>query len=128
MNLHAHHRRRLLVAAQEVVDDTLRRLPPPLRKRARALPISFEERPGADLLADGVEPDVLGLFVGDAFPDEITGSDPLPAQILLYLENIWDYSQHDAPAYRDEVRRTFLHELGHYLGLDEDQLADRDLD
>jgi predicted Zn-dependent protease with MMP-like domain len=26
------------------------------------------------------------------------------------------------------VRRTYLHELGHYLGLDEKALADRDLD
>jgi predicted Zn-dependent protease with MMP-like domain len=34
----------------------------------------------------------------------------------------------DAATFREEVRRTYLHELGHYLGLDEDDLADRDLD
>ena len=128
MTLQAHQWRRLLVAARESVEDTVRQLPAPVRQRARAVPISYEERPDEDLLADGVEPDVLGLFVGDAFPDGLTGTDPLPAQILLFLENIWAYAQHDATTYREEIRRTLLHELGHYLGLDEDQLADRDLD
>lgn len=128
MSLPAHQWRRLLAAAREAVEDTLRRLPPPVGRRARAVPISYEERPDEHLVADGVEPDVLGLFVGEAFPDEVTGTDPMPAQILLFLENIWTYARHDAPAYREEVRRTLLHELGHYLGLDEEQLADRDLD
>jgi predicted Zn-dependent protease with MMP-like domain len=30
--------------------------------------------------------------------------------------------------FQEEVRRTYLHELGHYLGLDEEALAERDLD
>jgi predicted Zn-dependent protease with MMP-like domain len=30
--------------------------------------------------------------------------------------------------FRDEVRLTYLHELGHYLGWDEDELAARGLD
>ena len=128
MTLQTHQWRRLLTAARETVEDTLRQLPPPVRRRARSVPISFEERPDEDLLADGVEADVLGLFVGESFPDEVAGTDPLPAQILLFLENIWTYARHDAPAYREEIRRTLLHELGHYLGLDEDQLTERDLD
>ena len=28
----------------------------------------------------------------------------------------------------EQVRRTLLHEIGHYLGMDEDRLADLDLD
>ena len=128
MTLQTHQWRRLLAAARETVEDTLRQLPPPVRQRARSVPISFEERPDDDLLDDGVEADVLGLFVGESFPDGVAGTDPLPAQILLFLENIWTYARHDAPAYREEIRRTLLHELGHYLGLDEDQLTERDLD
>lgn len=128
MTLHDHQWRRLLAAAREAVEDTLRQLPPPVRQRAGSVPISYEERPDEGLLADGVEQDVLGLFVGESFPDGVAGNDPLPAQILLFLGNIWDYARHDAPAYREEIRRTLLHELGHYLGLDEDQLTERDLD
>ena len=128
MTLQQHQWKRLVLAAQQAVDATLRALPPPLRQRARQLPVSFEAHPNAELIKDGVETDTLGLFVGGAFPDEVTNPDPMPAHILLFLENIWTYANHDAPTYREEVRRTLLHELGHYLGLDEDELADRDLD
>lgn len=128
MTLQTHQWRRLLTTARETAEDTLRQLPTPVRRRARSVPISFEERPDDDLLADGVEPDVLGLFVGESFPDGVAGTDPLPPQILIFLENIWTYARHDAPTYREEIRRTLLHELGHFLGLDEDQLTARDLD
>ena len=52
----------------------------------------------------------------------------LPPQILLFLDNIWDYAEADEEIYRDEVRLTYLHELGHYLGWDEDEIAERGLE
>jgi predicted Zn-dependent protease with MMP-like domain len=48
-------------------------------------------------------------------------------RIRLFLDNLWDDCNGDLQTYRDEVRITFLHELGHYLGLDEDQVAERGL-
>ena len=49
-------------------------------------------------------------------------------QIILYLENILEECEEAGTGFSEEVRRTYLHELGHYLGLDEDALAARDLD
>jgi predicted Zn-dependent protease with MMP-like domain len=66
--------------------------------------------------------------VGEAFPDSAAGGFQLPAQIILFLNNIWDFAEADEEAYREEIRTTLLHELGHYLGLDELDLEDRDLD
>jgi len=103
-------------------------LPAPLRARAQALPVTFERQPNAAQRRDGVEPDTLGLFVGTEFGCEETSSLPLPAQIILYLENIWDVAEADEEAFCEEVRTTYLHELGHYLGLDEDDLFDRGLE
>ena len=77
---------------------------------------------------DGWEPDLLGLFVGRPWADEESGAVDVPAQILLFLENLWDFSEGEEAVFREEVRTTYLHELGHYLGLDEDDLADRGLD
>ena len=34
----------------------------------------------------------------------------------------------DVDVFREEVRLTYLHELGHYLGWDEDELTARGLD
>lgn len=53
---------------------------------------------------------------------------PIPPQIILFLENLWDFSDGDEAIYREEIRITLLHELGHYLGLDELDLEDRGLD
>jgi predicted Zn-dependent protease with MMP-like domain len=112
--------------AQAEVESILSALPAPLRERAAPLPVAYEARPGKALLADGYEPDLLGLFVGSALaePDE----SPLPPQIVLFLENIWEMVEGDEEFYRDEVRTTYLHELGHYLGLDEIDLEERGLD
>jgi len=107
---------------------TVAALPAPLRERARALPVTFERRPNAAHRRDGIAPDTLGLFVGPEFAEEETTALPLPPQIILFLENIWDMAKADEELFREEVHTTYLHELGHYLGLDEDDLFDRGLE
>ena len=118
----------LLAIAESEVQRVLAMLPRDLRVEARRLPVTFESRPAKPLQADGIEADTLGLFVGEAYPDAETGGVPLPAQIILFLENIWDAADEDEAVYREEIRTTFLHELGHYLGLDEIDLEERGLD
>lgn len=115
-----------LRVATDTVTATQRQLPDAIRPLAAAVPVHFEELPAADLLEEGLEPDILGLFSGE--PHGETSDHPLPAQIHLFLENIWDYAEGDADIFRDEVRLTYLHELGHYLGWDEDDVAERGLD
>jgi len=113
------------MAAAEV-EATLMSLPKPLQEKAKELPVAFERKPNAGLQADGIDEDVMGLFTGPEFADE--GRVPMPPQIILFLENIWDEAEGMDEAFREEIRTTFLHELGHYLGLDEDDLAERGLD
>ena len=99
-----------------------------MRDQAERLPVTCEHVPGEDLAGDGIEPDTLGLFVGPAYADEEATPSPIPPQIILFLDNVWDIAEGDLEIYREEIRTTFLHELGHYLGLDEDDLYDRGLD
>lgn len=114
--------------ALEVVEDTLGELPAPLREKAQALPVTFERRPNRGLQQDGIAPDTLGLFVGPEFALEEVASVPMPPQIILFLQNLWEFSDQDEEVFAGEVHTTYLHELGHYLGLDEDDLLDRGLD
>lgn len=114
--------------AEQEVAITRQRLPPAVRAQAEAIPVTCIPRPTRAMRADGTYPDLLGLFVGEAFPRaEVPGGD-LPAQILLFVENLARYVEFDAEAFRNEVRTTYLHELGHYLGLDENALLQRDLE
>ena len=117
---------KLCAVASEEVEATLLGLPGPLRERAEQLPVTLERVPNAGLQADGIEPDALGLFTGAEFAEE--GQVPLPPQIILFLENLWDLAKGEEQVFREEVRTTFLHELGHYLGLDEDELTERGLE
>ena len=105
-----------------------RQLPPTLRVLARGVAVHYESRPGPDVLRDGFPPDILGLFTGPAVGQDLTADNPTPPQILLYLDNLWDWAEGDREAFREEVRITYLHELGHFLGWDEDSVAARGLD
>jgi predicted Zn-dependent protease with MMP-like domain len=119
---------KLYALALAEVKATLAALPEPLRDRAQALPVTFERLPNQAQLRDGIYPDTLGLFVGPEFAYEETTALPLPPQIILFLDNIWDFAEGDEDSFREEVHTTYLHELGHYLGLDEDDLFDRGLE
>jgi len=118
--------KRSQVLALDEIEATLAALPKPLREQAERLPVTFERAPNSGLQEDGIEADTLGLFTGSEFADE--GASVLPPQIILFLENLWDFAEGDEEIFCEEVHTTFLHELGHYLGLGEDDLTERGLD
>ena len=114
--------------AAATVGAAQRQLPPEIRPLARSVPVYYEGKPAADVLAEGFEPDILGLFTGSPHGEELATDHPAPAQILLYLESLWNFAEEYVEIFRDEVRLTYLHELGHYLGWGEDELTARGLD
>ena len=95
-------------------------LPMEIRPVVERVPVFFERRPDAADIAHGVEPDTLGLF------DEGAPESPTP-RIRLWLENLWDFAEDDAEVFRAEVRTTLLHEIGHLLGWDEQDVEERGL-
>jgi predicted Zn-dependent protease with MMP-like domain len=60
------------------------------------------------------DPDLLGLFSEEPY---------MPAQITIYRLPL-EESFPDPVALEEEIRVTVLHEIGHYFGLDEGQIAD----
>jgi len=94
-------------------------MPEEIAKRVQAVPVFFEHMPDGDDVASGIEPDTLGYF------DESHAGMP---RIRLWLESLWDYAEGDEEIFIEEVGTTLLHEIGHFLGWDEDDLEDRGLD
>lgn len=120
--------RRLHALAETVVRQTMSSLPETIREKAE--PCVIESVFMTDCLAAGedVEDDLLGLFEGCSLAEpEPETAGQLP-RIRLFLDNLWDYAGGKTELFCDEVRVTLLHELGHYLGFDEDQIAARGLD
>ena len=104
-------------------------LPREMARRAAEVPVVMLPRPTKAMVRDdGIDPDLLGLFVGPNCAEGVESGDPLPPEILLFLENLWDYAEGDEDVFREEVRVTYYHELGHYLGLEEGDLEDRGLE
>jgi len=117
--------KRLQVIAEQELRETLTALPVELRQQAQAVTVVYDGRAYEQLAREGAG-DLLGLFVGENML-ESGHSGGLPPQIILYLENLWWEAEEDETAFRREVRTTLLHELGHYLGLEEIDLEERGL-
>jgi predicted Zn-dependent protease with MMP-like domain len=112
--------------ADEEVNAVMKILPLDVQKAATKCSIAFEGKPGHGAMDSELSGDELGLFEGVCLLDEPAPED-LPV-IRIFVENIWEWVEEDERDFRDEVGTTFLHELGHYLGWDEDEVAERGLE
>lgn len=117
----------LISEAEKVVTTLQRRLPEALRGPASKVPVIYYDWPTPEILGDEFDPDILGLFVGEPHSVEQGMANAVPTHILLFLENIFDEAEEDLEIFREEVRLTYLHELGHYFGWDEEDLETRGL-
>lgn len=114
---------RLLTIATSVVKSILLSLPEDLREEASACRLELAEMDALMDIDEELDPDLLGLFEGNTRGDPMPESPEEMPRIRLFLDNLWDVSNGELETYRYEVRITFLHELGHYLGLDEEEVA-----
>lgn len=119
---------RLERIAKTEVEALRLKLPPEMARRAADVPVVALARPTKAMVRDGIDPDLLGLFVGPNCAEGVESGDPLPPEILLFVDNLWDFAEGDLDVFREEVRVTYFHELGHYLGLEEGELEDRGLE
>ena len=84
MNLDALER-----IAKQAVAALRRELPPEMAARAREVPVVMRARPTRAMVReDGLDPDLLGLFVGPNCAEGLESGDPLPPEILLFVENL----------------------------------------
>jgi predicted Zn-dependent protease with MMP-like domain len=100
------------IIALRVVQQVLTSLPTDLKNATKQCSIELH-----DTSSNG---DLLGLFEGCARNDPPPEAPADLPRITLFLHNLWEYADRDAKTYRAEVRITLLHELAHYLGLDEE--------
>lgn len=115
--------------AGEEVEAILSQLPDRLRAVCEWVAIVIEPFPDESVVREMGDADLLGLFSGEvATALEFGGAGPEPARIHLYTGNLFNAAGDQVRAFRREVRKTFLHELGHYLELDEDELTRRGMD
>ncbi len=105
-----------------LVRQAYKQVPPPVKKALSNVDIAVEEWPdprGLDS-ADGGET-LLGLYVGVPLPERQGGEPELPDRIVLFRQPILRSCSTRREA-EQEIRVTLLHEVGHYLGMGEEDL------
>jgi predicted Zn-dependent protease with MMP-like domain/thioredoxin-like negative regulator of GroEL len=118
-------------AFDEVVEEAFARLPEKVRRYLENVAVTVEDLPSEeDLRASDppLSPTILGMFRGPAYGRG--GADPwthLPSAIVLYQRNLERFARSRAEL-AEEIGVTLVHEVGHFLGLDEDELYARGLD
>jgi predicted Zn-dependent protease with MMP-like domain len=113
-----------------VVEDVLESLPAEFKQRLENVAIlvedvpatqrrrTFRKRPGPPQRL------LMGVFEGVPRTQKSVFDLPMgPDRIVLYQKNIEAVCSTEAEV-RKEIRLTVVHELGHYFGMDEDQLKD----
>ena len=92
---------------EEIVRRALDSLPAEIAAKLENVAVVVEDENPDD-------PDILGLFAEEPY---------MPAQITIYrlpLEEAFP----DPLELQEEIRITVLHEVGHYFGMDERQIAE----
>lgn len=110
-------------AFREAVDEALANLPRSIRERIEGVSVVVEEFPTLELVRDErISPQTLGLFMGIPRTEALATDQPLDLdRILLFKRNLEKICR-DAEDLIDQIQITVRHEVGHYLGLDEDDL------
>ncbi len=110
---------------EKIALATLAELPEKVRTHLEKVPILIDDIPSEDIVADGWDPRILGLFQGTPMPED--SGTPHVTTILLFKKNL-ERSCTDAEHLAAEIRITVLHETAHYFGLDDDDLEKIGLD
>ncbi len=116
-----------LEAFAELVEKALDSLPQEFLDRLENVQVDIEEWPTREELeAAGLRPgqkhSLLGLYHGVPLTDRGVYYMALPDRISIYQKPIEAVSGPDDESIKEQVRRTVIHEIAHYYGIDDDRL------
>jgi predicted Zn-dependent protease with MMP-like domain len=110
----------------KVVEEALDSLPQEFRSRIQNVAVLVEDVPQNQPSPQAGKQGrlLLGVFHGvPTTKKSIFNLSSGPDHIVLYQKNIEAICSSEAEV-REQIRLTVIHELGHYFGLDEEQLKD----
>ena len=119
-------------AFEEHVARAIDRLPEAYRRHLDEVAVTVEDLPSDAILQEDDPPfdpaDLLGLFVGVSRDrrSSLSPGGELPPRILLFKKNL-ERMALEVDELVEEIAVTLYHELGHFLGLDEEDLERIDL-
>ncbi len=111
-------------AFEQLVTEALEQLPDLYRNELDNVAIVVEDEPGADELREldmSPQDELFGLYQGIPLTERDSFYSALPDRIAIFRLPILRACRNRQQVIR-EVRDTVVHELGHHLGMEEDQM------
>lgn len=110
----------------QAVAEALDSLPGEFRRRIENVAVLVEDLPPEPIPSEPGQPRriLLGLFHGIPRTQKSFFQGPIggPDYVVLYQKNIESVCSSEAEV-REQIRRTVIHEMGHYFGMSEEQLS-----
>ena len=108
---------------RRAVGDALDNLPRSIREYVKDVPVLVEDYPSMELLAsENVSPQILGLYVGVPRTEAGPGDQAVDVtRVILFKRNLEKVCR-DRDELIDQIQITVRHEVGHHLGLSEEDM------
>jgi len=105
------------------VEEALRNLPRSIREYVQDVPLLVEDFPSIDLvMRENVSPQILGIFIGVPRTEAAATYQAADLdRVIIFKKNLEKVCQ-DREELIEQIQVTVRHEIGHYLGLDEEDL------
>jgi predicted Zn-dependent protease with MMP-like domain len=114
---------------ERLAEAALAELPENARALLENVPIMIDDMPSEELVSEGTDPRLLGLFTGVPLPEKSHASNQVPQLDAIYLfQHNLENSCYDTEHLAEEIRITVLHETAHFFGLEDDDLGKIGLD
>ncbi len=113
---------------EALAEQAMAELPERIRELIANVPVMAADYPALELVAEGNDPRMMGFFSGVPYPEKsaMGGTMPHLDCVFLYQRNI-ERMCRSADEVEEEIRKTLLHETGHFFGLSEEELAEMGL-
>ena len=110
-----------------IVQQAIGRIPPEIRRHLDNILITVQRRPAPEMLAElGYPPDepLLGIYWGVPLNERSPTEPPLyPDTIFIFKEPLEEMCV-DLEELAEEIEITVVHAVAHFIGIDEDRLAE----
>jgi predicted Zn-dependent protease with MMP-like domain len=110
---------------RELVAQAMDEIPSEIRARVENVAVVVEDEPDDETLVDlGLDPEeetLFGFYQGTPIGERSSAYSALPDRIVLYYLPLTDEFG-DEYHLRREIRKTLVHEIGHYFGFSDKQL------
>lgn len=111
--------------AFDIAAEILAELPPHLRVEAETVMLEVTERPSGEQARAGEGGELLGLYEGVPLIHRRPNMTLLQPDRITLFQNALQSLARTEVELRAQIRKTLIHELGHFFGFGEDELEER---